>query len=369
MPTYQLPSFYDSVNLVTRPMDGSAQVPPAQIPVSARAGNTVQNLVDGLYVGTVLPQATVYVNGSSGNDVVSAGAKASPYRTLDYALAQAIANSTNNQLTSPVTVALQCGQTFAFTNTVPVYNGLVTVTFYGDAQYGDFNGAPIGTGANPAQMSDLVRPIIVPVVSNVNSQWVMAGFNLWGGSIKLLGVQLNLPAAPASPSITLYSQYADFVRSMTYATPGYLIFDGSVANITDTNAYWGLCGVFPRSTALTFIQYGSQFRVNNTLLQDATATTAQLQARQYFVKFYADFAGNNQQSMVLSGSSANTSTASGLLNLTWADTESLSVATGKTNQASFPIMFNLNYGFRNYVYGLLSDQQQRPLNIQSSRLF
>jgi hypothetical protein len=368
--TYQLPSFYDSVNLVTRPMDSTAQLPPAQVPVSARGGNTVQNLADGLYVGTVLPQPVVYVNGSSGADAPTSGAKATPYKTLDYALAQAIANSTNTQLTSPVTIALQCGQTFACTNTIPVYAGaLVTLTFYGDSQYGDFNSPPVGTGANPAQMSDLVRPIIVPVVGNVNSQWVMAGFNMWGGSIKLLGVQLNLPAAPASPSITLYSQYADFVRSMNYATPGYLNFEGSVANITDTNAYWGLCGVFARSTALTLTQFGSQFRVNNTLLQDGTATTAQLQARQYFVKFYADYAGNNQQSMVLSGSSSNTSTGSGILNLTWADTEALSVASGKTNQATFPIMFNLNYGFRNYVYGLLNDQQQRPLNIQSSRLF
>jgi hypothetical protein len=369
--TYQIPSFYDSVNLVTRPMDSGAQIPPAQMAVSvARAGNTIQVLPDGLYVGTVLPQPVVYVNSSTGVDAPTSGTKVAPYATLDYALAQAIANSVNTRLSTPLTVALQSGQTFAFTNDVAVYGSQTVITFYGDTQYGDFNSAAIGTGAEPAMMSDLVRPIIVPVVSNVAGQWHMAGFNRNGGTIQLLGVQVNLPAAPATPSITLYSQYADFVRSLNYAGPGSLILEGTIINMTDTTAYWGICGTMPRSTGMTMVQYGSQFQVNGILLTATSGgTTAQLTARKYFVKFYADSAGNNQTQMVLSGTTATTSSASGILNLTWADTESLTVATGKTNQASFPIMFDINYGFRNYIYGLLNDQQQRPTNVISSRLF
>lgn len=369
--TYQIPSFYDSVNLVTRPMDSSAQIPPAQMAVSvARSGNNIQVLTDGIYVGNVLPQPTVYVNSSTGVNATTSGTKVTPYATLDYALSQAIANSVTGTLNTQLIVALQAGQTFAFTNDVAVAGGQVTITFYGDTQYGDFNSASIGTGAEPAMMSDLVRPIIVPIVSNVAGQWHMAGFNRNGGSVKLLGVQINLPAAPATPSITLYSQYADYVRSMNYAGPGSLILEGTIVNMTDITSFWGICGTMPRSTGMTFVQYGSQFQVNGILLTSTSgATTGQLTARKYFVKFYADSAGNNQTQMVLSGTTATTSSASGILNLTWADTEALTVAAGKTNQASFPVIFDINYGFRNYIYGLLNDQQQRPTNVISSRLF
>jgi hypothetical protein len=71
---------------------------------------------------------------------------------------------------------------------------------------------------------------------------------------------------------------------------------------------------------------------------------------------------------VLSPTSANSSSGSGILNLSWTDTEALTVTTGKTNLGTFPANFDLSYGIRNYFFGLQKDQQSRPLNVISPRL-
>jgi hypothetical protein len=368
--TAQIPVFYDSTQLVHRPMDLSDTLNTQLMPVSARPGNTVQNLTDGLYVGQVLA-STVYYVSSAGTDVSTGGTKAAPFKTLDYALSQLTAQSVGNQYTAGnTTIALAANQSFPMTADFNIYGGRITFAFYGDPQYGDFNSAPFGTGAQPAVMSDLQRPIIVPTSNNVNSQWYLTGINRYGGNVAFTGVTILLPVAPAQPSITLYSQSSDFVRSMNYSSQGYVSLFGSSINMQDPNSFWGFLGIRARSTGTTLDQFASQFLVNGIQLSAAnTPTSGQLTARQYFVKLYVDFPGNLQTTGVLSSTTQNSSTASGLLNLTWADTEALTVATGKTNLASFPICFDLSYGFRNYVFGLQDDQQSRPMNIVSSRLF
>jgi len=372
--TYQLPSFYDSTAVVTRPMDGDAQIPPAQVPVSTATGNQIQVLTDGLYLGqhaTPGSPLTVYVNTSTGVDAPTSGAKTAPYATLEYAIAQVNALFPNSQFNGIVNIALQSGQTFVVASDHAIYGGLLNITFYGDSQYGDFN-AVIGSGAFSQVMSDLVRPILTFTTSIVSGQSHMAGFTRYAGSIAFTGVQLNLPAAPAAPSISSYGLNCDIVRNPDYSQMGNVTLYGSIVNMTDITAFWGFLGTLSSSTGSTFVQFASQFQVQGLTLSATTSpapTTAQLTARQYFVKFFAGFAGNNQQTGMLSPTSATSSTASGIINLTWADTEALVVSTGKTNQASFPIMFDQTYGFRNYVYGLNRDQQSRPLNIISSRLF
>jgi hypothetical protein len=371
--TTQLPSFYDSTALVTRPMDTSATIPPAQVPVSAVPGNQIQNLTDGIYLGPHSNAATpliVYVN-TTGTDAPTSGSKVAPYATLEYAIAQLNALYPGSLFTGVASIALQAGQTFAITTDHQVYGGSLNLTFYGDPNYGDAN-AVIGTGAFSQTMSDLQRPIVTFTTSIVAGQSHMAGFTRFGGSISFTGVQLNLPAAPAAPSINSYGLNCDIVRNADYSGPGQVSLYGSIVNMTDPTAFWGFVGTMSQSVGSTFAQFASQFQIQGLTLSATTSpapTPAQLTARQYFVKFFAGYAGNNQQTGLLSPSSATSSTASGLINLTWADTEALVVATGKTNQASFPIMFDQTYGFRNYVYGLNRDQQSRPLNIISSRLF
>lgn len=367
-PTYQNPDVYDATQKAHRPMiPGSDALNPTIVPVSARTNNRIQNLSDGLYLGDQLPTSVYYVN-SSGVDS-AAGTEAAPWKTLDGAIANVMALNNNGQYRSNTTIALQAGQNFTMSTDVNVYGGMFNLAFYGDTQYNDFNDALIGTSqADPSVMSDLQRPTITPIVSQVNAQWKIAGFNMLGGTVQLQGVQLNLPAAPASPSASLYSNLADFVRVLNWNT-GTLSLYGSIINITDTNAYWGLMGVLARALPASLLQFASQLRVSNTMPQDTTATTAQLTARANFIKFYSDYAGNNQQLGTLAPTAQNSSAGSGLLNLMWTDTESLSVATGKVNQATFPLLFNQNYGLRNYFTGLVRDQQQRPLNVVTPRLF
>lgn len=373
MATQQTPVCFDSTNNVMRPLAAGEVATPASIPLSATAGNQIQALTDGLYLGTYAgtnQSATYYVNGSTGVDATSSGSKGTPYKTLDYALAQVNLLFPQSAFNGDVVIALQAGQTFTHGQDFNVYGGGLTITFYGDVNYGDFNSAAVGSGAIPSVMSDLARPVISCVSSTVNSQYVLAGFNRWAGSITFLGVSIQLPAAPSGNSISLYSQTIDVVRSMPYATPGYVVLEGSIVNITDVTAYWGFLGINSRSTTTTLQQFASQFQVNGTLLSSTLSpapTTAQLVSRSNFIKFYMDYAGNNQQVGYYSTTSSNSSSGSGILSLSWTDTQSQVVTGVKTNLAAFPIANDPSYGLRNYVFNLNLDQQSRPLNIVSSR--
>jgi hypothetical protein len=365
---YELPAFYDATNQVIRPMDTADQIPPAQVPVSARANNQIQNLPDGLYLGppVALP-LVIYVNTATGVDAPASGAQSTPYKSLDYALGQIASESNSGKLQTSITVALQAGQTFTTSNDVNIYDGTLTYSFYGDPNYGAFNTGPVGSGANPWMMTDLQRPIIAPQFTEVNSYWHLAGVNVYGGNVALQGVTIQLPAAPAEPAISLYSQFADFVRTISYSTGGYLDLQGAIVNMTDITSFWGLLGLSPRST-FNLIEYGSQFQIGGVLMNAAAAPTApQLAARSYFIKFYPDFVGNNQQQGVLYDTALTATPASGKLTVLWGDTESFVVETTKTNLLTFPICYDLTYGLRNYMYGVAFDSVNRPWNVNSSR--
>lgn len=372
MNSNQNPVIYDSVALVHRPMvPGTDQMTPTLVPLSAAPGNQLQSLADGLYVGgrgTPASPLTVYVNTSTGVDAPTSGAVGAPFRSFDYAMTQVQAFFPNSLFNGYVNVALQAGQSFTMNNDVTIYGGALQIQFYADPQYGNVN-TPFGTGAFSQNMTDLARPTLTFAASLVSGLNHLAGFNRQGGSLSFVGLALSLPAAPAAPSIALYTNYSDVVRSMGLATPGTVSLTGTTVNMTSITAFWGFLGVHSQSTSTAFVQYASQFLVNGIQLSAANSpTTAQLGQRQYFLKFYAGPAGNNQQQTFLQTTSANSSTASGVLNLSWADTESLVVATGKTNLGTFPIAFDINYGLINYFYNLNLDQQQRPLNVVSSRL-
>lgn len=369
-PVYETPTFYDATNQVIRTMDPGAYIPPMITPISMHAGNTLQALSDGLYVGgSVALPAVVYINTATGVNAPGNGTLTTPYQSLDYALAQLTAASLNMQLQTSAVVALQAGQTFPLVNDLNLYGGTLTLTFYSDPKYGSYSNIPVmGTTTDPEFMSDLSRPIIEPAVSSVDNYWHLAGLNIYGGNVILKGVTVELPMAPAQPAITLYSNAADFVRPMNNTTDGYLELLGAVVNMMDVTAFWGILGINPRS-AYTLIQYGSQFQVAGTLLNslNTTATAAQLAARQYFIKFYPDFVGNNQQQGLLYNTAATATNASGILKVLWADTQSFIITGTSTNLASFPVAYDVIYGLTNYFYGLTYDALSRAINVLSSR--
>jgi hypothetical protein len=310
----------------------------------------------------------VYVNTAIGVNAPTSGAIGAPYQSIDYAISQLVSESVNNQITTQLTIALQAGQTFPTSVDINLYGGLLTFTFYGDANYGSFNSAPIGTGAQPGVMTDLNRPIIAPTVSLVNEYWHLAGINLWNNAgVSFLGVEILLPLAPAQPAIALYSNSADYVRTLNAAFGGTVQLVGTIVNMQDITAFWGILGVGPASNA-RLLQYASQFKIGNTLMDAANNPTAsQLAARQYFIKFYPHYVGNNQQQGVLYDTAATATPASGLLDVQWADTESFVVESTKTNLLTFPICYDLVYGLRTYMYGVNYDGINRPWNVHSSR--
>jgi len=138
--------------------------------------------------------------------------------------------------------------------------------------------------------------------------------------------------------------------------------------MTDNTAFWGFLAAQAGSTTY-FRQFASQFQVNGILLSSTTSpTSAQLAARQYFIKFFQDYAGNNQTQLFLSSTSANSSSGSGIIFSTWADTEALVVTGSVTNLASFPFSFDSGYGLMYYIYNLNTASAGRYLNFINSRI-
>lgn len=365
----QNPIFFDSTQNVHRPMDSGATVPPTAVPVSTTLGNIVQSLSDGLYVGNQYG-LVLYVDSVNGNDANAGTTTGAPLKTLDHAYTVLNALFPIRYSGQNITIALKANQSYPVSTDFSIYpNSSLLITFYGDPAYGNWNGPAIGTGCNPWNMADLERPIIQPQVSQVSGLWKLAGINNYGGNLSLAGVTVQLPVAPASPSISLYGGYVDFVRHVQAVDEGCLSLAGVIFNMLDVNAYWGALGVMARAT-MRFDQFCTQFQIAGKLMNAANSpTTAQLQARQYFIKFFQDFAGNNQQLLYLSTATSNSSGGSGFIRASWSDAAAMVVTGTSTNLSSYPLAFDPGYGLINYIFGLNKTANGTPLNFISSRLF
>jgi hypothetical protein len=256
--TIQNPVFYDSTANVHRPMDTGATVPVTAVPISATIGNKTQALSDGIYSGDY-SGLILYVDSVNGLDT-NAGTKASPLKTIDAAFSALNALFPGGYYSGRnIAIALKAGQNYPWTSTFNMSGDCdLKITFYGDTNYGDFNGAAIGTGANPWNMSNLARPNLMPVSSvQTGGLQQLAGINRRGGTIAFLGVLITLPAAPyAGAPISAYSGYCDVVRSLSPALgmplgdDGGVHLLGSIVNMSDITAFWGFLGTFARATVL-----------------------------------------------------------------------------------------------------------------------
>lgn len=374
--TTQNPVFYDSTANVHRPMDAGATIPVTALPVSATTGNRTQVLADGLYSGDY-SGLILYVDSVAGVDT-NAGTKAAPLKTIDKAFTNLIALFPFGYSGRNVAIALKAGQNYPWLSTFNMSGDCdLKITFYGDTKYGDFNSGSIGTGADPWNMSDLARPNLQPA-SSVQSGGLqqLAGINRRGGTIAFLGVHITLPAAPSvGAPISAYSGYCDVVRSlspvlgMPMGDDGGVHLIGSIVNMSDITAYWGFIGTFARAT-VRLAQYASQFQLGGIIINAAAApTSAQLAARQYFIKFLPDSPGNNQGMVSLSANSSNSSSGSGLVFSMWSEAQALVVTGTTTNLPTYPLSFDPGYGLVNYILNLSKTANGQSLNFLNTRLF
>lgn len=361
MTTYYAPIIYD---LAThRPLATGEAVLPSNLPLSVQPNNLIQILSDGLYYGTALPLPAYYVN-STGTNTTTSGSKTSPYQTLDYCLAQISANSPNGLFSGQVTVALQAGQTFPVTADFQCA-GQIIFTFYGDTNYGDFNSAFVGTpGTDPALMFDLARPIIAPaaniLTNGIYGIRLQSNFTKGPVACALSGVQLNLPAGINAAA----NNTNDFITALNHSSARMSLY-GSIVNMLDKNSQAGLLGIYARSQFVTVDQFASQLQVQGAVVNGVTDPQTLL-AREFFFKFYPDYAGNNQVAGALSSGSGG----SGIMQLNWSTTSQLTVTGSKTNLPTFPLV-NLpgtSYGIGQYFTNLNRDQQGRPMNVLCSYL-
>lgn len=353
-----------SLNNGHRPMLASDQLVPANIPVSARAANQIQVLTDGLYAGPTTALQTIYVN-SAGTDDVAHGAKATPVKTLTYALTLAAATTVFPGTT--VTVAMQAGQTFTLASRITVGNSLSTIrlAFYGDPVYGDFDGALIGGVMVPAMMATLQRPIVtLSSFQDTTGLWISAGIN---GKVVTEGVTFNLPTRPSIvPPDGAYG-VNDFVSASGESCS--LVMRGTIVNRTDVASYSGIIGTKSRSTSL-FNVFGCQFQLAGQLANATNALPpATLVGRGHFMHFYADSSGVDTTKVFMFAASATSSNSSGIMTLNWSDTVGGAIGSSGQTLSTFPQLSDVTYGTGLYFTGLRRDQQSRPLNVNSGRLF
>ena len=360
------PTYYDPGKQTISPIPTGDTITTSTLPLSTRAGNQISIQDGGLYAGRALRLLTAYVSTSAGVDAPGRGTQAAPYKTLDYACSDLVSNNT---LASDLTLLLKAGETFATANRLQLAGGNLTIAWYGDPLYGDYPGNLIGS-ADPSVMLDLTRPRIIPTGSNTTGQWRLGGldFNVTNSSLYLAGVIVQMPGAPnGNQPVDAYSIYSDYIEFKNRSC-GQLNTYGCLIDKADSSPF-GFLGIHARAAQPTFTEYASQFLVNGQKVADSSATVDQLAARQWFIKFYPDFAGANQQSTSISGTSLTSSPGSSVLSLMWSETNSQIVTGTRTNVGSFPMRFDPAYGLRNYFTNLIRDQQQRPLNVVSGFLF
>jgi hypothetical protein len=287
---------------------------------------------------------------------------------LEYALDQLNAKTAGHRpagagplFTGNTIIALKAGETFTISKFYYA-RGNLTLTFWGDPQYGDFDSAriPVGggpAGADPAVMTDLLRPIIQSLTVGSEGMGCIASF---GGdlTLNLMGLRIQLPSTG-----TGVGDYCNFVIATTYS-PVRLQLYGTIVSRLDTSTVYGLFGMHARSGTNMLEQFASQLTYNWVPIVSGAPTDVLL-TRANFIRFYKDFLGNIQSG----GSLSAGSDGSALMSLSWSDVPSLPVQPGKTNLNTYPALADPAMGLTNYFTGLTRDNQQRPLNVISGRLF
>ncbi len=349
-----------------RPMAAGDTVDVQFMPVSTYGGNQIRTVNGGLYVGNQAARPQVYVSAAGTDTPTGGGTEATSFKTLDYAIQQSMASLAFEG--TQVQIMLKVGESFPITGRYSITaNVRIDIGFYGDAR-GNMNTM---VGNTPLwMMSDLARPIITASASLVDGLWTSSGISSPNalGQVQFFGVQVNTavwlnPAVP--PALDTYGQAA-FIQTARVS------LYGSIVNKPD-NSPFGFFGVVPRGANCGLDQFGSQFLVRGnqiTTPPSSTITAADLACRQYFIQFYPDLAGNDYVSnhLRLAPSALTGSNGSGVMTLMWSDVGQ-QTAGSTTTQATFPILSDVSYGLTNYFYGLRRDQQARPLNVISGRLF
>jgi hypothetical protein len=350
-----------------RPMAAPDVVDPQFISLSTQSGNQVRVIGGGLYVGNVPALPNVYVDSVAGVDTPTGGSSGAPFKTLDYAIGQITPSLAYTG--TLIRFFLKIGQTYNLTGRYSIDTDVeLDFGFYGDVR-GDFT-TVLGGTVPLWMLSNVARPVIQSVAfTNTAGLWSCGGFTSSSGRgvIRFYGVQVNA-AIPLNqttpPTIDTYGQ-ADVVNTSRMG------LYGTIGNKPDISPY-GLFGTFAR-TQTQVEQFATTFTVRGNVINtppNSTITAADLVARQHFFHFYPDFpstyfaAGANR----LAPSALTGSNGSGVMSLYWSDVASQSTQS-TTTLATFPVLSDVNYGLTNYFYGLRRDQQSRPLNVISGRLF
>jgi len=351
------PVVYDAATKTHRPLGAGEAVDAANIPLSSTQYNGLKVFPDGLYTGPSLNSLVYYV-ANEGTDDPAHGTEAAPFKTLDYVISY-ITNQDNGQYRSGVTIALKAGETFVGPVEPLACYGDIHIAFFGDPKYGDFNSPLVNGTTAPADMADLQRPIInVQLQTGLTGQ---SGILLISSprdvkrQVTLEGIQINLASGPHITGAV------DFITGFD-ASESRLLLLGTVVNITDPTSPFGLYGLTTRCLGGVY-QRCSQFWVAGAPVTNATSTV-NLAARNFFFKFYPEYPGNQEQGLDL----YNGVPGSSLMTLSWSDVPSAPVGAS-SSLGTFPTLQDPNYGLANYFFNLTRDQQGRPLNVLSGRLF
>jgi hypothetical protein len=299
--------------------------------------------------------------------VPTAGDKATPFQSLDYALAQICAQYNLNDPTAvgvlygDITVALKAGEDYVLNTSYNLYGNL-QFTFWGDPQYGDFDGPLIAGVVKPSHMQDLLRPQIKPQINPATSNGIhhfLAVDNPNLSTLYLNGVKVALPPRAAVEN----SDYCDFF-TVFYGQTGRLRLEGAIINKPDATSSYGLMGMHARSHDSILECYASQFWVAGIPVVPGGDPTV-LPTRKWFIKFYPDLEpGDQTGGHLLNGPAANAT-----MTLLWTESASVQVQPGKFTLGTYPVLNDAAMGIANYFFNLTRDNQARPLNVRCAYLF
>lgn len=367
--TQQLPVVYDSVANTHKPMLATDTLFANTIPVSARTQNNLQVLADGLYVGTSLANTIYYVSTSTGVDATTSGTITTPYATIDYALAQILLTSTTSGFSGRAAIELKSNEAFTMHNDFIIDSGQLSIGFYGEPTYGSTSSYVTGTSARSwAVNSVLQRPTLLNSSVLVSNYWCCNKFVLRNsGRLIMRGLNIQLPNSPASISASSYGMYSDLIAVENHHR-GTATIEGCIVNKNDVTSNYGLAGVQARTDGLTFSQFASQLQIGAvTVISGASSQT--LLSRASFFKFYPDYSGINQVATSMVPASTTSSPGSGIMRINWSDVSVQTITGNIQNLGTYPLLVDTSYGLTNYFTGLTRDQQGRPQNIASGRLF
>jgi hypothetical protein len=364
MKTYIPVVGYDHTNKVHRPLvEGEEYINPVFLPISSFVGNRLLYRDDGLYVGAHPCPRVFKVEGVNGVDSLPAHSMPETVvcKTLDFAL-----GTIETLKPSSAEIWLSAGQRYEVVTTRKLSNCDVLFGFYNEPKYVDHLGYRGDSTLVGRRHTDVARPTIfaTPTWDTVTGCWYVPQLRLENSQVSFFGTRFEI-SGPTIPGLqaSAYSVASDLLRVRNSSVS----IDGCLVDKVGAGSCFGFLGVEDGSHGV-LRGVASQFLLGGAQITSANFGAAALSYRAFYLKLLPGYpVGNTKHerySMV--ATSLGSTPTSALLDIHWTLSQAVTDAiTGSDSLATFPTNSS-SFGLANYIFGLVRDTQNRPINVRSN---